>query len=141
MRLSNIQILLILFFLINFLTPFLNPNANAQTVSFANSPAYNDYRHNRLSFDRTTDNNTYNMAGLPNSGGGVTGMQALPAFDFRRTAETFHLQISAYREIRNIGKYPVHSILARVYSVNLKHSARLTFKLFKLVIFPLWQSK
>jgi hypothetical protein len=143
MRLSNIQILLLHFFLINFLTLFLNLNSNAQTVSFASNLTYNDYRQNRFSFNRTTDNYPYNAADIPESGGEFTGVQALPAFDFRRTSETFHLQLSVYHLRRNYGKiYPVHSIIpARVYSVDLKHCAHLTFKLFKLVILALWQSK
>jgi hypothetical protein len=143
MRLSNTQTLLIYFFLINFLTLFLKPDANAQTVLFANSLAYNDYRQNRLSFHHTKDNYTYNVADILKSDGEFTGVQALPAFDFRRTSETFHLQLSAYHVLKNNGKvYPGHrSIPARVYSVDLKHCARLTFKLFKLVILPLWQSK
>src|ERR1700744_6521426 len=122
MRLSNIQILLLHFFLINFLTLFLNLNANAQAVSFASNLTYHDYRQNRFSFDRTTDNYTYNAADIPESGGELTGGEALPAFDFRRASETFHLQQFAYHVFRNNSKvYPVHSILARVYSVDPKH--------------------
>jgi hypothetical protein len=139
MRLSNIQTSLICFFLINFLTLFLKPDALAQTVSFANNPA----RQSHLSFDRITDNYISDVADVPKSSGEFTGVQILPAFDFRRASETFHFQPSAYNVLRNNGKvYTGHrSIPARVYSVDLKHCARLTFKLFKLVILPLWQSK
>jgi len=143
MRLSNIQILLVHFFLINFLTLYFKPNASAQTVSFANNLACNDYRQKPFSFDHRTDHYAYNVADIPKPDVEFIGVQALPASDFRHTSEAFHLHLFADHVLKNNGKvYPVHSIiLARVYSVDLKHSARLTFRLFKLVILPLWQSK
>src|ERR1700742_712595 len=115
MRLSNIQILLFHFFLFNFLTLFLNLNASAQAVSFASNLTYHDYRQNRLSLNRTTDNFTYNEGDTAESDGEIIGGEHLPAFDFRHTSEAYHTQLSAYHVLRNNSKYPMHNLLARVY--------------------------
>lgn len=114
MRLSNIQTLLVYFFLINFLTLFLKPGANAQTVSFANNITHHDYRQNRRSFDNTTNNYTYNMADTLNPDRELPVVNALPAFDFRRTSETFHLKLTVYHTFSNNGKANPGMVLSQL---------------------------
>ena len=143
MRLSNNQKFLIHFFLITSLTLLLKPNANAQAVRSDNVFAYNDSRHNRsLSNDPEADL-IYIRADLNKHDEELTDTQMLPTINFPRMMENLCLKPLAYQAVKNNGKvYHAHNItLIRVYSVDLNHSARLTFKLFKLVIVPLWQSK
>jgi hypothetical protein len=70
-------------------------------------------------------------------------LQELPSLDFYHASEKLYLKPSVYHMIKSFGKaYPRRSIIpARMYTFELKHSACITFKLFKLVIVPLWQSK
>jgi len=100
MRLSNIPILLIHFFMFTFLTLLLKPNANAQTVSFAGNFTYNNYQRNRVSSGNTTDNYTNNVTDIPGADTEFTSVQAPLSFDFRRTSETFYLKLSAYHVLK-----------------------------------------
>jgi hypothetical protein len=141
MRLSNNQKILIHLFLITSLTLLLKPNANAQAQS-DKVFAYNDYGHNRHSFNEPKDNSIYVRTDIGKHDAEATDAQLLPTIDFHRTSENFYSKPPAYHLIKNRKAYLAHNLMPRmVYSVELKHSARLTFKLFKLVIVPLWQSK
>ena len=135
MRLSNNQKFLIHFFLITSLTLLLKPNANAQAVP-STVFAYNDYRHNRPEADHI-----YISADISKHDEEPGDAQLLPTINFHQASES--LKPFSYRLVKNNRKaYQTHSsIPMMVYSIDLKHSAHLTFKLFKLVIVPLWQSK
>jgi hypothetical protein len=138
MRLSNTQKFLIHFFLITSLTLLLKPNANAQTVQPNNVFAYNDYRHNN-----SEDDHIYIGADMSKHDEGPAEAELLPTMNFHRILENFYLKSLAYHTIRNNSKaYQLHNItLIRTYSIDLKQTAHLTFKVFELVIVPLWQSK
>jgi len=135
MRLSNNQKLLLQFFLITFLTLLLKPNANAQAVQ-STVFAYNDFRHNR-----DEDERIYIGANVEKHDEETTEAEVLPTINFHR--ESVYLKPLLYRMMKNNKK--VYLAQARTpvvaYSIDVNHSARLTFKLFKLVIVPLWQSK
>jgi hypothetical protein len=137
-RLSNTKISLLHFFLITSLTLLLKPNATAQTVSSANVFAYNDNRHNGFLFNELQDDRIYTGASIDKHDEAQTDAPTLTSLDFPRTLESLYLKPITYHAIKN---YPRYAILVRVYSIELKHSARLTFKPFKLVIVPFWQSK
>jgi hypothetical protein len=138
MRLSNTKTIFLHFSLITSLTLLLKPNANAQTVSSAKVFAYNDDRHNGPLFNDLRDDRIYTGASTDNHDEGLTDAPALPSLNFLRTTETLYLKPLAYHAIKS---YPRHVILRQIYSIELKHSGRLTFKPFKLVIVPFWQSK
>lgn len=135
MRLSNTLKFPIHFFLITSLTLLLKPNANAQAVP-STVFAYNDYRHNR-----SEDGHIYIGADVNKHDAEPTDAELLPTINFHQASES--LRPFSCRLVKNNRKaYLAHSsIPMMVYSIDLKHSAHLTFKLFKLVIVPLWQSK
>ena len=142
MRLSNNQKFLIHIFLITSLTLLLKSNANAQVVRSDNVFAYNDSRHKRSLSDDPEADLIYIRADLNKHDEEPTDTQMLPTINFPRMMENLSKPL-AYHMIKNNSKlYQVHNVtLIRTYSIDLNHSARLTFKLFKLVIVPLWQSK
>ena len=142
MRLSCTKTSILRFFLFIFLTLLLNPNANAQAVSFANVFAYNTV-HNRSSMNEPENEPVYAEPITDKHDVKLGSLQELPSLDFYHASESLHLRPSAYHMIKSFGRaYPRRSIIpARMYTFELNHSARLTFKLFKLVIVPLWQSK
>ena len=142
MRLSCTKTSILHFFLFIFLTVLLNSTANAQAISFANVFAYNTL-HNKSSMNEPENEPVYAESITDRHDVKLAGIQELPSLDFYRTLEILHLKPSAYHVIKSFGKaYPRRSIIpARMYTFELNHSARLTFKLFKLVIVPLWQSK
>ncbi|WP_426670108.1 hypothetical protein ACPPVU_02455 [Mucilaginibacter sp. McL0603] len=143
MRLSNKQKFLIHFSLIISLTLLLKTNANAQAAQSDNVFAYNDYLHNRSLSNESEADHIYIRADVNNHDEEPADEQILPTINFHRASENFYSKPFAYRLAKNNRKaYPAHGIMpTMVYSIDLKHSARLTFKLFKLVIVPLWQSK
>ena len=135
MRLSNNQKFLIRIFLITSLTLLLKSNANAQAVQ-STVFAYNDYGHTR-----SEDDHIYIGADISKHDEESTDEQIVPTINFHQASESS--KPFSYRLIKNNRKaYLAHSsIPMMVYSIDLKHSARFTFKLFKLVIVPFWQSK
>jgi hypothetical protein len=136
MRLSNTQKILIHFFLITCVTLLLKSNANAQAIRADNVFAYNDYRH-----ARSEDDHIYIGADISKHDEESTDEQIVFTINFHQASES--LTPLSYRLIKNNRKaYLAHSSIPMMaYSIDLKHSARLTFKVFKLVIVPLWQSK
>lgn len=142
MRLSCTKASIPCFFLFISLTLLLNPVANAQAISFANVFAYNTV-HNRSSMNEPENAPGYAEPITDKHDVKLAGLQELPSLDFYHASENLSLKPFTRHTNKNFGKaYSPHSImLARVYSFELNHSARLTFKLFKLVIVPLWQSK
>ena len=142
MRLSCTKTSIPCFFLILSLTLLLNPVANAQAVSFANVFAYNTV-HNRSSMNELENEPGYAEPITDNHNVKLAVVQELPSLDFYHTSKSLSLKPPAYHTNKTFGKaYSPRCIIpARVCSFELNHSARLTFKLFKLVIVPLWQSK
>jgi hypothetical protein len=142
MRLSCTKTSILRFFLFIFLTLLLNPNANAQAVSFVNVFAYNTV-HNRSSMNESENEPGYADPIIDKHDIKLAGIQELPSLNFYHATESLSLKPPAYHTNKNLGKaYSPRCIIpARVCSFELNHSARLTFKLFKLVIVPLWQSK
>lgn len=142
MRLSCTKTSISCFFLIILLTLLFNPGANAQAVSSANVFAYNTV-HNISSTNEAKNEPGYAKPIIDKHDVKLAALQELPSLNFYRASERLSLRPPAYHMNKNFGKaYPHRSIIpARMYTFELKHSARLTFKLFKLVIVPLWQSK
>jgi len=142
MRLSNAQTSLLHLFLIISLTLLLNPDAKGQDTSFAKVFAYNS-RHNHPLFDKTRGDYNEMETDIYSGDSGLTAAQTLAPFYFHRVVKKLYPAKSAYQVIQsNFKVCPPHRvILARVYSIDLNHSARVTFKLVKLVIVPLWYSK
>ena len=138
MRLSNTKALPLHFFLITSLTLLLKPNATAQTVSSANVFALNGHRHNDSLFNKLQDDHIYTGARTDNHDKGQNDEPASPSLDFLHTPEILNLRPLAYHAVRF---YPRKTMLITLYSFELKHGGRLTFKPFKLVIVPFWQSK
>lgn len=137
MRLSNTQKLLIHLLLINFLTLFSRHDAKAQIPLFANNFTYKDHRKNRFLLVNAKDTPNFNIVDTVNSDAGFTTIQASAITSFRHSSETF--QMPAHRiVIDNVKGCTRHSIIPCLYSIDLRHGARLTFKIFKLVISPLW---
>jgi hypothetical protein len=136
MRLSNNQKFLIHIFLITSLTLLVKPNANAQAIRSDNVFAYNDYRHTR-----SEDDDIYIGYDIGKHDEEPSDAELLPTINFHQASESSKL--FSYRLIKNNRKACMahRSIPMMIYSINLKHRARLTFKLFKLVIVPFWQSK
>jgi hypothetical protein len=137
MRLSNAKKLLLLFFLINSLTFLLKPNANAQATVFPNVFAYNDYRNIHHKFNELPDTANEIRPDVHVPDEQPAGCEVLTPFDFRRASESLRLNPSA--AISNNSKtYRARPVIhTHLYSADLGRSARITFKLFKLVIMPL----
>jgi hypothetical protein len=135
MRLSNNQKFFIHIFLITSLTLLLKPNVNAQAVQ-STVFAYNDYRQNR-----SEDDHIYIRIDIGKHDEEPTDAALLPTINFHHASES--LKPFFYHLSKNNRKvYLAHNTTPMmVYSIDLKYSARLTFKLFKVVIVPLWQSK
>lgn len=142
MRLSCTKTPIPYFFPIIFLTLLLEPGAKAQAVSSPNVFAYNTV-HNRSSTHESENEPVYAEPVTDKHDVKLAGLQELTTLNFYHASESLYLKIPAYHTNKNFGKgYPRRSIIpARMYSFELNHSARLTFKIFKLVIVPLWQSK
>jgi len=138
MRLSNTKKIFLHFFLITSLTLLLKPNATAQTASSANVFAYNEHRHNDSLFNKLQDDRIYTGASTNNHDEGQKDEPALPSLDFLHTSEILYSKPPVYHTVKS---YQHHTILAQIYSFELKHCGRLTFKPFKLVIVAFWQSK
>jgi hypothetical protein len=135
MRLSNTLKLLIHFFLITSLTLLLKPNANAQAAP-STVFAYNDYRHTG-----SEDDHIYIRTDIGKHDEEPTDAELLPTINFHQASESSK-PFSYHLSKNNRKVYLAHNTIPMmVYSIDLKHSARLTFKLFKLVIVPLWESK
>jgi len=143
MRLSNAQSSFFPLFLIISLTLLPKINAGAPNTRFANVLAFNAYRHSPASFDQTGDD--YNEIGVDicKRDSGLTGSLSLPAFNFRDISENANLKPGVFWVVKNNCKlYPRRPIIpARFHNIVLNHRIRLTFKLLKLVIVPLWYSK
>jgi len=139
MRLSYTKTSTPRLFLIISLTLLLNPGASAQAVSFANVFAYNTV-HNRSSMNESENAPGYAEPIADKHDIKLAGIRELSSLDFYHASENLPLKSFAYHTNKNLGKsYSPRSImLARACCFELKHSARLTFKVFKLVIVPLW---
>lgn len=138
MRLSNKNKILLLFFLITFLTFLIKSNAKAQTASLANVFAYNYHRNNDALFYKLQDDRSNAGPGTDKHGEEQKEEPALPALDFLHTWEILNLRPLACHAVIF---FPRQAKFSPLYSFELKHSGRLTFKPFKLVIVPFWQSK
>jgi hypothetical protein len=139
MCLSCTKISIPCFFLTISLTLLLNPTANAQAVSFANVFAYNTVR-NRFSMNKSENEPGYAEPIVDKHDVKLAGLQELSSLNFYHASESLRLKPPAHHVIKSFCKaYPHRNIIpARMYTFELNHSARLTFKLFKLVIIPLW---
>jgi len=139
MRLSNTQKLLACLLLNTLLTFLLKPAANAQSAPVAKVFAYNDHSNKSDLFVEPADEPPDIATDKHSADEKPNGALLTTPLYFRRTLENITSDLPASQSIINNCKVsPAHNFsLARVYSINLYHSARLTFKLFKLIIVPL----
>ena len=139
MRLSNTQKLLACLLLNTFLTLFLKPAANAQSTPVTKVFAYNDYSNKHNLFNEPADEPPDIATDKHSADEKPNGAPLTTPLYFRRSLENITSDLLASPSIKNNFKVsPPHNFgLARVYSIDLYHSARLTFKLFKLIIVPL----
>jgi len=141
MRLSYTKTLFLHSFLIISLTLLLNPTANAQQISFANAFTFNNM-HNRYSINEPESDPVYVGPTENNRDVNPVDKPELSVSNFYHKSENLYLKPRIHNLNNSSQVYPAHSIIpARIYSIELKHSVRFTFKLFKLMILPLWQSK
>jgi len=142
MRLSTTQKLLIPFFLINFLTLFLKADANAQSL-LASNFSFNNYLHSRTLLDESENDSNYPETDAPQQDIRPVAAHVTLPVNYYHIPENSYSNLLPYHTAKsNFKVYKRYRpILGRVYSTNLMNSVRVTFKLFKVVIIPLWQSK
>lgn len=141
MRLSYTKTLLIHLFLIISPTFLFNPTANAQQVLFANTFTSNSI-HSRYAMNES-ENEPIGIEPTESSYGVTMVDKTEPILGFYCRSESLYLKPLIYHLNKSFGKpYPSSSVIhTQVCSIGLKHGIRFTFKLFKMVIVPLWQSK
>ncbi len=139
MRLSNTQKLFACLLFNTLLTLLLKPAASAQSAPVAKVFAYNDYSNKNNLFNEPADEPPDITPDKHNADEKPNAAPLTPPLYFRHTLENMTSDLPASPSITNNCKAsPPHNFgLARVYSIDLYHSARLTFKLFKLIIVPL----
>jgi hypothetical protein len=131
MRLSCTPISLLRFSLIAFLT-LLKPDARAQSMLAANSVHYSS--HNRSSVEIAgrepieSETNTDKCGGVADSRSSTVNFinSTVPVSPAPNSCRIF------------TGCQPLR---VRIYSASIQHSMRITIKLFKVVVVPLWYSK
>ncbi|HEY9001918.1 MAG TPA: hypothetical protein VIM89_11240 [Mucilaginibacter sp.] len=132
MRLSCTKISLLHFFLITFLALFLKPDVKAQTMLAVNFTNHH-FEHNRPLIDIGDNDLTYSEPG-PEKPGKVLINEGYPS-----TVNFPHTPILLL-PIKNTSRMYAgyHPLRVRIYSASIPHSMRITVKLFKVVIVPLW---
>jgi len=130
MRLSYAPISLLQFFLITFLTLFLKPDAKAQSMLAVNSLHHHFERGRTL----VEINDNGHLESIPGKYDGSLLNEGNSS-----TVNFLHAQVSLSptKTVERIytGYHPLH---VRIYSASIQHSMRVTVKLFKVVIVPLW---
>ena len=125
MRLSYTPILLLQFYLITFLTLSLKPDAKAQSMITVNSS-----RHH---FDPGSPDNDHSESIPDKYAGSVLNEEYSSTVNFQHISIPLLPARSAGRVYA--GYHPLH---VRIYSASIQNSVRVTIKLFKVVIVPLW---
>ncbi|MBS1520585.1 MAG: hypothetical protein JST50_06285 [Bacteroidetes bacterium] len=134
MRLSYTPISLLHIFLITFLTLFLKPDAKAQTMLAVN---VKHHLEKDLSLINVGDNDLIHSEHLAEKHDEDLVNEGCPS-----TVNFLH-PTTLVLPIKNAGKIysGYHPLRVRIYSASIPHSMRITVKLFKVVIVPLWHSK
>jgi hypothetical protein len=133
MRLSYTPISLLHFFLITFLTLFLKIDAKAQSMLAVNSSRHH-FEHDR-SFVPVVDND--HSEPIPEKYDGSLLNEGHPA-----SVNFLHNQAALLPTKNQERIYTgYHPLRVRIYSASIQNSMRVTVKLFKVVIVPLWYSK
>ena len=131
MRLSCTPIPLLPIFLITFLTLFLKPDAKAQSMLAVNFP-HNHFSHDRPSVETTSEESVQPEV-ISEKYSAEVESRYLSTVNFMRSTVAV-LPVQNYNRIYT-GYDPLR---ARIYSTSIPHSMRITVKLFKVVIVPLW---
>jgi hypothetical protein len=136
MRLSYTPISLLHFFLITFLTLFLNPDAKAQSILAVNVTHHHHFENDRPLIN-VADNDIIQSEYITEKYDG-----SLLNEGYSSTVNFPHAG-TLLLPIKNPGRIYAgyHPLRMRIYSASIQHSMRITIKLFKVVIVPLWHSK
>ena len=131
-RLSYTTISLLHFFLIAFLTFFLKPDARAQSMLAVNF-SHHHFAHERPVVE-VADSDLIHSESIPEKhDGGLFIADSSSRVNFLRIS-------TSLVPIKNFGRTCTgyHPWRMRIYSTSIQHSMRVTVKLFKVVIVPLW---
>jgi hypothetical protein len=125
MRLSYAPITLLQFFLITFLTLSLKPGARAQSMLAVNSSRYH--------FDPGSPDNDHSESIPDKYVVSVLNKGYSSAVNFQHIPMPILPARGAGRVYTRY--YPLH---VRIYSASIQNRMRVTIKLFKVIIVPLW---
>ena len=132
MRLSYTPISLLQFFLVAFLTLFLQPCARAQSIL-----AVNYQRHhfeNNHTLVEVAGDESIQPETISEKYTAEADNKYPPAINFLRCTIT---TLTTQNSCKIYAGY--HPLRVRIYSTNIRHSMRITVKLFKVVIVPMWR--
>ena len=133
MRLSYTPISFLHFILIIFLTLSLKPEAKAQSMLAANSSRHH-FEHDRHLVDLDNDD----LSEFIQEKYGVNLLNA----ENSSTVNFLRSQIPLL-PTKSVGKINTgyHPLRVRIYSASIPNSMRVTVKLFKVVVVPLWYAR
>lgn len=134
MRLSYAPISLLQFFLITLLTLFLKPDARAQSMLAVNS-SHHHYEH-RQHFIDITDDESIQPGAISEKYVAEVGN------GYPSTVNFLHGTIPVFPVLNSHKIYTgYHPLRVRIYSTSIENSMRVTVKLLKVVIVPLWYTR